>query len=190
MDNAATISQAILQTIQKRFVYQWLDNAPMYWHNFILHGWGAKNGQCRCYYTNNSSTNSEATSVGNSWENFSARSTKNFGRWRKSSAPHKVRPQIFPSPHNFFRPLLCFPAEIKVPWQHWKRLVIQWLPTGQCINVTEEINLPSWKGLAQENAQSRALSGIRILNKHWCGLGADSSMRNETMPTQKREYNS
>jgi hypothetical protein len=30
------------------------------------------------------------TSVANSWQNFSARSTKKFGRWRKSPAPHKI----------------------------------------------------------------------------------------------------
>jgi hypothetical protein len=29
-------------------------------------------------------------SVANSWQKFSARSTKKFSRWRKSSAPHKI----------------------------------------------------------------------------------------------------
>jgi hypothetical protein len=29
-------------------------------------------------------------SVANSWQNFSARSTKKFGRMQKSSAPHKM----------------------------------------------------------------------------------------------------
>jgi hypothetical protein len=29
-------------------------------------------------------------SVANSWPNFSARSTKKFGRWRKNSAPYKI----------------------------------------------------------------------------------------------------
>jgi hypothetical protein len=33
-------------------------------------------------------------SVANSWPNFSARSTKNFGRWRKNSAPYKIFSQM------------------------------------------------------------------------------------------------
>jgi hypothetical protein len=37
-----------------------------------------------------------------------------FDKSGKSSAPD------FPSPANFFfRPFLCFAAEISAPWQHW-----------------------------------------------------------------------
>jgi hypothetical protein len=50
--------------------------------------------------------------------------------YKKSSTPFqpylinrpKVRPQIFPAPHNLFCTLLCFADEISAPWQQWSPL--------------------------------------------------------------------